>query len=170
MKRKLRIISILLILCMLAVVFTGCSQKGTEAPAASPNASSAPQTGSPSEAPAETPFEELDPVVIKFATATNEGEQGEEAAQRFVALVEERSNGQITFEYYNSAQLGSQIELAESMSLGTLDAGKLDPTLMDSYIPEFKLLTLPFLLFFSREKNIRTQKSQYRIRRFGDMF
>lgn len=67
------------------------------------------------------------------------------AAERFRDLASEYSDGNVTVEILPAGQMGGQREIIESVELGTLEMGYGESGLYANYVPEFGLLTLPFL-------------------------
>lgn len=133
---------VLALILALSMVFALCACGG-----------SAPAAETKTEAPATEaaaanadPLADLKPITITFAVTTAEEDVGTIACKNFMAAVEERSGGKITFDYYPNGQLGSLEELTEAMATGALDMGKLNPTMMTEYVPEWGLLILPFLI------------------------
>lgn len=140
MKRTVKMLSLLLTLVMSLSLMSGCGAKETPA---TPEKNE-PTTNTPASeqtAPADLP--ELN---ITLGTGGNDTEMSEQGVQKFIELVKERTNGKVTIDYVNNAQLGSALELAESVELGTLKMAKLDPTTMNGYVPEYSLLVQPFLI------------------------
>lgn len=132
----------------LGMVFSLCAC-GQSTPSSAAPATEAPAADTPAaEAPSgsEDPLADLAPITITFAVTTAEEDVGTIACKNFIAAVEERSGGKITFDYYPNGQLGSLEELTEAMATGALDMGKLNPTMMTEYVPEWGLLILPFLV------------------------
>lgn len=146
MEKKTRILSLLVAVCMITALCAGCSNSGTAAGTTAAATTAAGTTAAGTTAGAEDPLDKLEPVSFTLATTNAEAEMSDQGTRMFIELVEERSKGKIKFDYVPNAQLGSQQELAESMNLGTLTFGKLDPTTMNGYIPEFNMLIQPFLI------------------------
>lgn len=67
------------------------------------------------------------------------------AAERFRDLVAEYSEGDVQVEILPSGQMGGQREIIESVELGVLEMGYGESGLYANYVPEFGLLTLPYL-------------------------
>ncbi len=132
MKRNLRVLSLLMATAMILSLLAGCGKKETPADAdTQPNTDVA---------------DELPELNITLGTGGNDIEMSEQGVQKFIELVGERTDGKVTIDYVNNAQLGSALELAESMELGTLKMAKLDPTTMNGYVAEYSLLVQPFLV------------------------
>ena len=132
-----RIFALLLAAVM---VFALCACGQSSAPAASQPAPAAPaQSGNAS--PAEEHY------VINFAhfLATNHNEHI--ALEELQALVAEKSGGRLELVLFPNAELGSEREIAEMVSMGTVDMSMSDgPTWSNTLnIPELAVFGLPFL-------------------------
>ncbi|MEN6562914.1 MAG: TRAP transporter substrate-binding protein [Christensenella sp.] len=66
--------------------------------------------------------------------------------EKWMALITERSGGLITFDYTNSAALGSALELMEGVDMGTYDMSVIDLANFDAYVPQVDALCLPFII------------------------
>lgn len=67
------------------------------------------------------------------------------AAERFAQRVDELTNGSLEIEILPSGQMGGQREIIESVQLGTLEMGYGESGLYANYVPEYGILTLPYL-------------------------
>ncbi len=94
------------------MLLSGCSQKAgpsPQTPTQSPTSTSASTQSQPVEDP---------PVVISVGYDNNPGEPLDLACQEWKRLVEEKSNGSVTFELYPSSQLGSMTDLVDQALSG----------------------------------------------------
>ncbi|WP_108258898.1 TRAP transporter substrate-binding protein [Mangrovicoccus ximenensis] len=82
---------------------------------------------------------------IRFAHHLPTTSEQHMAAERFGALVAERSGGSLTVEIMPAGQMGGQREVIESVQIGTLDMGYGESGLYANYVPAFGILTLPYL-------------------------
>lgn len=57
----------------------------------------------------------------------------------------EKSDGQMTIKIYPSGQLGSERELLELLQIGSLTMTKVSSGALENFIPDFKVLGLPYL-------------------------
>ena len=89
---------------------------------------------------------EAEPITITLGQNDSGDIPPVKGAEAMIAAIEERSGGKITFEYHNGGTLGNYVEMIESMAMGGLDMGVLDPTLMTEYAPELPMLVQPFLV------------------------
>ncbi len=67
-------------------------------------------------------------------------------AERFKALVEEKSGGRIAIEIYPQAQLGYDRDLLEAMQFGTVDFAVNTASVISNFAPLLGALDLPYLL------------------------
>jgi tripartite ATP-independent transporter DctP family solute receptor len=68
-----------------------------------------------------------------------------EAALKFAEIVKQKTNGQYTVKVYPNSQLGNERELADAVSLGTVDMTLSGPTPITWYIPQYSVVESPFL-------------------------
>ena len=130
--------SIALILAVL-MVFALCACGKTEAPAAN-NTAAAPAADAAPAASTETVEISLGHI---YSASHNEAAALQELADNLAAA----SDGRIKMTIYPSSQLGSEREMAEMVTLGTLDMGLSDgPTWANALnVPEMAVFGLPFL-------------------------
>lgn len=57
----------------------------------------------------------------------------------------EKSGGKLTIEIYPNAQLGSEREAVELLQIGSLGMTKISAAVMESFAPNFKVLSLPYI-------------------------
>ncbi|AKL93805.1 TRAP dicarboxylate transporter, DctP subunit [Clostridium aceticum] len=129
MKKKLS-----LLLCMVLVVslLAACGQK-EPAPAAGGE---------------DVAFEG---VKYRLAHVVNENDSFHIAAEKFKALVEERTEGKVEIELHPNATLGDERTLLEGMQMGTIDMGVITNGPIANFVPEVAVFELPFL-FSNREE------------------
>jgi tripartite ATP-independent transporter DctP family solute receptor len=68
-------------------------------------------------------------------------------------LLDSISRGQMTMKIYANGQLGSERELMELIQIGSLDITKVSAGALENFVPEFKVLTLPYLFVDSLHLN-----------------
>ena len=88
---------------------------------------------------------ELEPITIVFATPNGTANIESVYAAKWIELVEERSEGKITFDYTDSGTLGSYTELLEGVQNGVYNMTITEPSYIATYVPESALLSLPML-------------------------
>ncbi|QDI90522.1 hypothetical protein EPH95_04455 [Salicibibacter halophilus] len=67
-----------------------------------------------------------------------------QAQERFMELVEERTDGRVTFDVYYSDQLFGQDESADALARGTIDIQNTSPSYWVERIPEGAIASLPY--------------------------
>ena len=85
------------------------------------------------------PNNEKDPVYIYCKT--------------FADLVTEKTEGRITFDIQGDSVLGDDVEIAEGLTLGTLDMGITSNAAISGYDPAHQLYALPFLFDDDEQAN-----------------
>ena len=66
--------------------------------------------------------------------------------EKWMDLITERSEGLITFDYTNSAALGSALELMEGVDMGAYDMSVIDLANFNAYVPQVDALCLPYII------------------------
>ena len=129
--RKKRIAAIVLCMLLCITAFTACGTQNEPAPATSGNEPSA--SG--------------DTVELSLGHIYSANHNEALALQELADNLDAASGGRIKLTIYPSSQLGSEREMAEMVSLGTLDMGLSDgPTWSNALnIPEMAVFGLPFL-------------------------
>lgn len=87
-----------------------------------------------------------DPIVLTFGQLGDDSENDymSKYTRHFMELVEEKTNGQITFDFYPNCQLGSEQSMMDQMISGTLDMAVLSSTIIGSIYPDYAMCVLPF--------------------------
>lgn len=65
--------------------------------------------------------------------------------EEFIKDVDNKTNGQIKITLSPSATLGGQREIIEGVNLGTIEMGLGESAIYANYVPEFGVVTLPFM-------------------------
>ncbi len=142
-----KIMSTLIATCMIASL-TGC---GSSRPAATTAAPAETRTTAATTAEAETTASEVnDPsaapeFVIKLANPSNPEDNVVKAFYEFEKLVEERSDGRIDVQVYDSGQLGSHSDCVDSMMMHSLQAAECNTSVLGNLDPAFSIFDLPYL-------------------------
>lgn len=138
MKRALAI----LISCMMILPMTACA--GSSGAASSSKANS--KEGTPASTSEAAPADDGQTYEINIAHIVNEENSWHKASLFFKDYVEEKSNGRITVNIYPNNQLGSEIDVINSI----MTDGGADITFtgesMQSVIPEMGILGVPYLI------------------------
>lgn len=59
--------------------------------------------------------------------------------------LEKKSNGKLKLDIYPSSQLGGERECLELLQIGSLDITKVSAAVLENFIPEYKVLSLPYI-------------------------
>lgn len=112
--------------------------------------------------------------VVKLAHSLNESHPVHLGLIEMGRLLSEISGGQMTMDIYANGQLGQERDLMELLQIGSLDMTKVSAGSMENFVPEFKVLTLPYLFADSTHtwnvlqgeigKNLLSKGEQYRLR------
>jgi tripartite ATP-independent transporter DctP family solute receptor len=81
---------------------------------------------------------------LRFAYASN-ATPTVEAMQKFGELVEEKTDGEVTVQFFPDSQLGGERELVELVKAGTIDMTKVSAGLMESFSPVYGIFSMPYL-------------------------
>ena len=84
------------------------------------------------------------PRELKLAYVMAPGGPAHEAAERFAALVAEKTEGQVRIKLFPSAQLGNDRELAEGLMIGSVDMVLGGTAPIGWYLPEYGAVEAPF--------------------------
>ncbi|CDZ75705.1 TRAP transporter [Peptoniphilus sp. ING2-D1G] len=96
------------------------------------------------EAIAETTEPVADAVTIKVGHVEPEDRSTHRALEEFKKNVEERTNGSIVVELYPNGALGGDVQLTESVAMGTLDAALPSTSVLTTYSEDFGALDMPY--------------------------
>ncbi|MBN2285588.1 MAG: DctP family TRAP transporter solute-binding subunit [Tissierellales bacterium] len=72
-------------------------------------------------------------------------------ANTFIQLVEAKTNGRVEVKLYPSNQLGSERDVIEGISLGTVEMGLITNAPISGFVPQFQALDLPFIFTTNEE-------------------
>ncbi|WP_240722781.1 TRAP transporter substrate-binding protein [Poseidonocella sp. HB161398] len=81
---------------------------------------------------------------LRFAYASN-ATPTVEAMQKFAELVEQKTGGDVTVQFFPDSQLGGERELVEMLKGGLLDMTKVSGGLMESFAPVYGVFSMPYL-------------------------
>lgn len=144
-----KVFCLLLSLAMSAAVLTGCgngSSGQSNAAAGSSAAASSSSNSSSTPVEVQTQVTSTDKVTIRLAYDVAESHPSHKATvEKFKAMLEQGSGGNITVELYPNSQLGSLSENMESMRIGDLEMAYLNDGTISASVPEFSVVGLPYL-------------------------
>lgn len=92
--------------------------------------------------------------VIKLAHGLDNTHPVHKAMVFMSQRVEEKSGGKMTIDIYPNSQLGSERENLELLQIGSLGMTKVSASVLESFSPNFKVLSLPYI-FKSKEHYYR---------------
>ena len=83
--------------------------------------------------------------ILKLGTTVNEQDSFQVAAEKFKALVEERTGGKYKIEIYPNGSLGGESDMLDSMSMDMLDMGIITSGPFVNFAAMMGVLDMPFL-------------------------
>ena len=83
--------------------------------------------------------------ILKMGTHLNVGSIGDTTCNEFASLVSEKTSGRVKVDVFPGAQMGQELDEAESVTLGTLDLTFVSTTAYNDAVPGFAVDCLPFL-------------------------
>ena len=83
--------------------------------------------------------------VLKLAHGLNESHPVHLGIVEMAKILARISSGKMTIDIYANGQLGQERELLELLQIGSLDMTKVSAGALENFVPEFKVLTLPYL-------------------------
>lgn len=105
---------------MLLLIFVGCGDKSSDIPSEKE-------------------------VILKVAHVEPESRSTNQALLIFKKEIEEASNGKMKIEIYPNGALGGDVQLTESVAMGTLDMALPSTSVLTSYTDNFGILDMPYL-------------------------
>ncbi|MGD9210111.1 MAG: TRAP transporter substrate-binding protein [Desulfobacteraceae bacterium] len=84
-------------------------------------------------------------IKIKLAVVTKPGSAQNIAAEKFKALLEARSNGDIKVKIYHSASLGNETEILQQVQMNTIQMAIVTEGPFDTFDPIVRVISYPFL-------------------------
>lgn len=88
-------------------------------------------------------------VIIKIGHVEPESRSTHKALVNFKKNVEEKSNGKIGIEIYPNGSLGGDVQMTESVAMGTLQSTLPSTSVLTTYSEEFGILDMPYLFLNS---------------------
>lgn len=149
-------LAIVLAATLMLALAAGCNQ--TAAPAAT-TAAPAATTAAPAATTAAPSGPVYDKVEFSYATASSGTSSQGTACYYFKEMVEKRSGGAVKVNVFDSAVLGSQKELTESVNNGTIEMAYSTTSLLTTYVPECAVFSLPFIFANDRQAQKAVQTS-----------
>ncbi|WP_174614457.1 TRAP transporter substrate-binding protein [Virgibacillus ihumii] len=91
-------------------------------------------------------------ITWKLGHLANEEHQWHKTAEKFAELVKEKTDGKLQIEIYPNEQLGSEIEVLNSIEAGTVDM-TISGESMQNWAPEAALMAVPYA--FKNEEHLK---------------
>ncbi len=82
---------------------------------------------------------------LKIANPSNPEDNCVKAFYEFEKLVEEKSNGRIDVQVFDSGQLGAHRDYIEQMQMGSLQAGEINTSVLSGFDSKFMVFSLPYI-------------------------
>lgn len=107
-----------------------------------------------------------DTIVLRFAYASN-SQPVKDAMAKFGDLLSEKTNGEVTIDYFPDAQLGSERELIELTQTGAIDITKVSGSALESFSSVYSVFGVPYLFdsedhFFNVMENEEIMEPVYK--------
>ncbi|WHH57330.1 TRAP transporter substrate-binding protein [Petroclostridium sp. X23] len=140
MRKGLAVVSMLLVFVMLFAV--GCTPVGKEpAPAKEEPAKQEPAAQEPAKKEENKDAE----IVLKLGYGAPTSNPRHLVAEQYSKWVSEQTNGKVKIELYPAEMLGTDKQMAEAVTMGTLDMSINAHGVIASYEPKLAAIELPFL-------------------------
>jgi len=92
-----------------------------------------------------TPLSAFGAMTIKLGVVTKPGSAQNIVAEKFKALVEERSGGEVTVKIYHSQSIGNETEILQQIQMNTIQMGIITVGPFDTFDPIVRVVNYPFL-------------------------
>lgn len=134
-----KLLTFVLVLCL---VFSFASCAKTEE-AAEPVAAEEPAAAE--ETVVEEAAEEVEPVYFRLAETHPADYPTNLGNLEFARLVEEKTEGRVIIEVYDSKQLGEEVDVIEQVQFGAIDFTRVSIGPLAEFAPELNVLSLPYI-------------------------
>lgn len=98
-----------------------------------------------------TPLTAFGAMTIKLGVVTKPGSAQNIVAEKFKALMEERTKGEVTVKIYHSKSIGNETEILQQIQMNTVQMGIITVGPFDTFDPIVRVINYPFL-FKSNEQ------------------
>jgi tripartite ATP-independent transporter DctP family solute receptor len=92
-----------------------------------------------------TPLSAFGVMTIKLGVVTKPGSAQNIVAEKFKALMEERSGGEVTVKIYHSQSIGNETEILQQIQMNTVQMGIITVGPFDTFDPIVRVVNYPFL-------------------------
>lgn len=140
-----KVLKIVLVLAVLSMFLTACGGGAAGDKKANETKKDEKQTQSADQGQAKAGA-----VTIKIGHVEPEDRSTHKALLEFKKAVEDKSKGSLHIEIYPNGSLGGDVQLTESVAMGTLDAALPSTSVLTTYADDFGILDMPYM--FKNEK------------------
>ncbi len=81
----------------------------------------------------------------KVALSSNAGQPVYVGFEKMAESVKAKTAGRVDFALFGALQLGGEVEVAEKIKLGAIEAGSITSSIFASWIPDVEVIDLPFI-------------------------
>ncbi|MCB2168186.1 MAG: TRAP transporter substrate-binding protein [Deltaproteobacteria bacterium] len=92
-----------------------------------------------------TPLSAFGAMTIKLGVVTKPGSAQNIVAEKFKALMEERSGGEVAVKIYHSKSIGNETEILQQIQMNTVQMGIITVGPFDTFDPIVRVVNYPFL-------------------------
>jgi len=92
-----------------------------------------------------TPLSAFGAMTIKLGVVTKPGSAQNIVAEKFKALMEERSGGEVVVKIYHSKSIGNETEILQQIQMNTVQMGIITVGPFDTFDPIVRVVNYPFL-------------------------
>lgn len=92
-----------------------------------------------------TPLSAFGAMTIKLGVVTKPGSAQNIVAEKFKALMQERSGGEVTVKIYHSKSIGNETEILQQIQMNTVQMGIITVGPFDTFDPIVRVVNYPFL-------------------------
>jgi len=154
MKQLKKILSLMMVVAMLSTMLTACGSKEASAPAAD----SAPAASAETEAKTE----EMPKYHFKFSLTHSNTDPIVPYVQQMIDEVEERTNGNITFELHPNGELGAINDVNEMIAQGAEIINYTGSDAFNATVPDLAILTSQYCLSNPSQMKAITDSDWYK--------
>lgn len=90
---------------------------------------------------------------LRFAHEEGQGDVQDLYANKFKEIIEEKSDGNITVDVYTAGQLGTNMDVLQSLQTGAIEIAITSPGFSGDVITESQIMAIPFLFSDNLEVN-----------------
>ena len=97
---------------------------------------------------------------VRYSTGQGQANPKVQAARRFGQLVEQRSNGEVRFTYFESGQLYQDRDEPQAIRQGTIQMATIAAVFLEAAVPNTQIYGLPFMFGVDPQKAKALAKSE----------